>query len=107
MLICKLLHYFDATVTKQSEGESARQTKVEKHDQKAPEDVTFIREKTYTLPITLARGLRIRARTKKRKKRRTEKPEGVPTHSRLEVRKPRFYQQSSAMLTMLAVAAHP
>jgi len=26
---------------------------------------TFIREKTYTLPITLARGLRIRARTKR------------------------------------------
>jgi hypothetical protein len=62
--------------------ESARQSKVEKHNQKAPEDVTFIREKTYTLPITLARGLRIRARTKKRKKRRTEKPGGVPTHSR-------------------------
>ena len=53
-----------------------------KHNQKAPEDVAFIREKTYTLPITLARGLRIRARTKKRKKRRTEKPGGVPTHSR-------------------------
>ena len=62
-------------------GESARQSKVEKHNQKAPEDVTFIREKTYTLPITLA--------------------------SRLEVRKPRFYQQSSAMLIMLAVAEHP
>ena len=44
--------------------------------------MSFIREKTYTLPITLARGLRIRARTKKRKKRRTEKPGGVPTHSR-------------------------
>ena len=53
-----------------------------KHDQRAPENVAFIREKTYTLPITLARGLRIRARTKKRKKRRTEKPGGVPTHSR-------------------------
>ena len=44
--------------------------------------MVFIHEKTYTLPITLARGLRIRARTKKRKKRRTEKPGGVPTHSR-------------------------
>ena len=32
---------------------------MEKHNPKAPEDVTFIREKTYTLPITLARGLRI------------------------------------------------
>ena len=36
-----------------------------KHNQKAPEEMSFIREKTYTLPITLARGLRIRARTKK------------------------------------------
>ena len=53
-----------------------------KHNQKAPEDVAFIREKTYTLPITPERELRIRARTKKRKKRRTEKPGGVPTHSR-------------------------
>ena len=32
-----------------------RQAKPEKHNQKAPEDVTFIREKTYTLPITLER----------------------------------------------------
>ena len=53
-----------------------------KYNQKAPQAVALIREKTYTLPITLARGLRIRARTKKRKKRRTEKPGGVPTHSR-------------------------
>ena len=60
------------------ERERAQKKKIKK----APEDLTFIREKTYTLPITLARGLRIRARTKKRKKRRTEKPGGVPTHSR-------------------------
>ena len=58
-----------------SQEESARQSKGEKRNQKAPEDVTFIREKTYTLPITLIRektytlpitlkrGLRIRART--------------------------------------------
>ena len=31
-------------------------------------------------------------------------PEG---RNRLEVRKPRFYQQSSVMLMMLAVAEHP
>ena len=60
----------------------SKDNKERKHNQRAPEDVAFIREKTYTLPITLARGLRIRARTKKRKKRRTEKPGGVPTHSR-------------------------
>ena len=43
----------------------------------------FIREKTYTLPITLERGLRIRARTKKgKKRRRKEKPGGVPSHTR-------------------------
>ena len=45
--------------------------------------MSFIREKTYTLPITLARGLRIRARTKRgKKRRRKEKPGGVPTHTR-------------------------
>ena len=27
-----------------------------RHNQKVPEDVTFIREKTYTLPITLESG---------------------------------------------------
>ena len=63
-------------------GEAHKESSSRKHNQKAPEDTSFIREKTYTLPITLARGLRIRARTKKRKKRRTEKPGGVPTHSR-------------------------
>ena len=47
------------------------------------ENVAFIREKTYTLPITLERGLRIRARTKKgKKRRRKEKPGGVPSHTR-------------------------
>ena len=50
-----------------------------RHNQKVPEDVTFIREKTYTLPITLERGLRIRARTKKGKTRRKEKPGGDPS----------------------------
>ena len=63
-------------------GKAHKESSSRKHNQKAPEDMSFIREKTYTLPITLARGLRIRARTKKRKKRRTEKPGGVPTHSR-------------------------
>ena len=62
-------------------GKAHKESSSQKHNQKAPEDMSFIREKTYTLPITLARGLRIRARTKKRKKRRTEKPGGVPTHS--------------------------
>ena len=62
-------------------GESLQSRR--KHSQKAPEDVAFIREKTYTLPITLARGLRIRARTRRgKKRRRKEKPGGVPTHSR-------------------------
>ena len=59
------------------EGGKVRQSKVEKQNQKAPEDVTSIREKTYT------------------------------SMHRMEMRKPRFYQQSSAMLIMLAVAEHP
>ena len=53
-------------------------SKERKHNLKASEDVAFIREKTYTLPITLARGLRMRARTKRGKKRRRKgKPGGV------------------------------
>ena len=59
--------------------------------------MSFIREKTYTLPITLARGLRIRARTKKRKKRRTEKPGGV----RLEVRKHTLLHQHPRLMTIM------
>ena len=53
-----------------------------KHDQRAPENVAFIREKTYTLPITLARGLRIRALTKRGKKKEEKEKPGVPTHTR-------------------------
>ena len=56
-------------------GGKRSRVKSGKHNQKAPEDVTFIREKTYTY--------------------------------RLEMQKPRFYQQSSAMLITLAVAEHP
>ena len=46
-------------------GKAHKESSSRKHNQKAPEDMSFIREKTYTLPITLARGLRIRARTKR------------------------------------------
>ena len=51
-------------------GKAHKESSSRKHNQKAPEDTSFIREKTYTLPITPERELRIRARTKKRKKRR-------------------------------------
>ena len=55
----------------------------EKQNQKAPANVAFIREKTYAFPIILERGLRIRARTKKgKKRRRKEKPGGDPSHTR-------------------------
>ena len=64
-------------------GKAHEESSSRKHNQKAPEDMSFIREKTYTLPITLARGLRIRARTRRgKKRRRKEKPGGVPTHTR-------------------------
>ena len=49
-------------------GKAHKESSSRKHNQKAPEDISFIREKTYTLPITLERELRIRARTKRRKK---------------------------------------
>ena len=67
----------------QRRGKAHKESSSRKHNQKAPEDMSFIREKTYTLPITLARGLRMRARTKKGKKRiRKEEPGGVLTHTR-------------------------
>ena len=54
-------------------------------------NVAFIREKTYTLPITLGRGLRIRARTKKGKeKKKTREARSCPL-GRLEIRKHVLY----------------
>ena len=62
-----------------------------KHNQKAPEDVAFIREKTYTLPITLGRGLRIRGRTKKGKEKRKKREARSCPLGRLEIRKHVLY----------------
>ena len=38
-------------------GKADKEANSRKYKQKAPADMSFIREKTYTLPITLARGL--------------------------------------------------
>ena len=76
-------------------GKAHKESSSRKHNQKAPEDMSFIREKTYTLPITPERELRIRARTKKRKKRRNEKP------VRLEVRKHTLLHQHPRLMTIL------
>ena len=60
-------------------GKADKEANSRKYKQKAPADMSFIREKTYTLPSTQERGLRIRARTKKGKTRRKEKPGGAPS----------------------------